>query len=198
MSQGYLEIVTYKVETLSEADKQRAEACERIAKQPGFSGWLPLDGAQESKERADVVLWDSLAAAETAAEHVGTSDEFSAFRSTISDFGTMGHYKVPTEGLTFMSPGSGIEIGHFRLRSGIDEQTMRQAYTKMIANHLSQQPGWCAQRLVQLPDETFMDIAFAITEAQARDICQSWLGNAACEEFLALIDPISMEFGSFL
>lgn len=90
----------------------------------------------------------------------------------------------------------GIELGRFRLRLDATEDAVRVAHAKMIENHLSRQPGWRGQRLLRMQDGTYCDIAFAATEAEAQAICTSWSGNQDCEAFLALIEPISMEFGS--
>jgi len=196
MTQHCIEIVTYKVDDLAEADRQRDIARKRAAGLPGFGGWLPLSGGKDQGARADVVLWASPEAAETAAEVVGSTAEFAHFRATITEFGGVGHYAAPAEALALMQSGDGIEIGRFRLLQGVSEEAMRTAHAKMIAGHQSRQPGWRGQRLVRLRDGTFMDIAFAATEAQSQAICDSWAGSANCEAFLSLIEPISMEFGS--
>ncbi|MDF3835877.1 hypothetical protein P3W85_23415 [Cupriavidus basilensis] len=196
MTQHYIEIVTYKVGNPTEADRHRRNACMLAARLPGFGGWQSLSDGKGQGARADVVLWASPEAAEAAAEIVGSSAEFADFRATITEFGSIGHYAAPAGGLALMQSGDGIEVGRFRLRQGISEEVMRAAHVKMIADHLSRQPGWRGQRLVRLQDGIFMDIAFAVTQAQSQIICDSWAGNADCQAFLNLIEPISMEFGS--
>ncbi|OYR13842.1 hypothetical protein [Brucella grignonensis] len=96
------------------------------------------------------------------------------------------------------SSDNGIELGRFRLKAGVQEQAMRDAYTAMVSNHLSHQPGWQAQHLVKLADGTFVDLAFADNQTIATEICASWQGNVDCDAFLSLIDPVSMEFGTIL
>ncbi|TIP25179.1 MAG: hypothetical protein E5X67_26020 [Mesorhizobium sp.] len=195
MTQHCIEIVTYRVDDLAEANRQRDIARKRAAALPGFGGWLPLSGGKDRGARANVVLWASPEAAE-AAGVVGSTAEFAQFRATITEFGGVEHYAAPAEALVLMQSGDGIEIGRFRLLQGVSEEAMRTAHAKMIADHLSRQPGWRGQRLVRLRDGTFMDIAIAATEAQSQAICDSWAGNADCEAFLSLIEPNSMEFGS--
>ena len=95
-----------------------------------------------------------------------------------------------------MNQATGIEIGRFRLKSEVSEQAMRSVYSQMVDKYLSQQEGWCAQYLVTLQEGVFVDLAFAASQAQAQAICASWQGNKLCEDFLALIEPVSMEFGS--
>ena len=103
-----------------------------------------------------------------------------------------------TGGIVLMQPGDGIEMGRFRLREGVAEATMRAAWEEMTAGYLATRNGWRGQRLIRLEDGTFMDIAFAASLACSHAICDSWAGNAACDAFLRLIDPISMEFGSVI
>jgi hypothetical protein len=157
---------------------------------------LPLSDGQEQKERADVVVWTSREAAEEAAKVVGTASEFAPFRTTIAEFGSMGHFTLPTGGLPMMQTGDGVELGRFRLRQGVTEEALRAAHAQMIENHLSRQAGCRGQRLLRLQDGSWLDIAFAETETAAQSICASWSGNSDCEAFLALIEPVSMEFGS--
>ena len=193
-----IEIVTYKVSNPDEADYQRDGAQERAARLPGFSGWLALSGCKYRGMRTDLVIWENAQSAEAAAEVVGKGKDFSGFRASITEFGGIGHYAPPRGGLALLQPGSGIEIGQFRPRPGVNEADLRMAHDRMIADHLCRQPGWRGQRLIRLQDGTYMDIAFAGTQAQAQAICASWTGIPACEAFLALIEPISMEFGSIL
>lgn len=196
MPQPCLEIVTYKVNSTREADHQREVAAKCALELPGFAGWLPLSDDQDHKERADVVAWTSREAAEEAAKVVGTAGAFEPFRATIAEFGAMGHFTLPNGGLPMMQAGDGVELGRFRLRQGVTEEALRAAHAQMIENHLSRQPGWRGQRLLRLPGGSWIDIAFAETETTAQSICASWSGNSDCDAFLALIEPVSMEFGS--
>jgi len=196
MAEPCLEIVTYKVNSGDEADRQRDAARKSAQALPGFAGWLPLCGSGDQTERADVVAWASRQAADAAAKLVGTADEFAPFRATIAELGTMGHFALPAGGLPMMRAGDGVELGRFRLRPGISDTDLRAAHARMIASHLSHQPGWRGQRLLRLQDGTWLDLAFAATEETAQTICASWGGNADCAAFLAMIEPVSMEFGS--
>lgn len=198
MTHPCLEIVTYKTGDPGDADRQREAAVTRAQALPGFAGWLPLSDSQEPKERADVVVWTSREAAENAGKCVGTSDEFSPFRDTITKFGSMGHFMLPVGGLPFMQAGDGMELGRFRLRAGITEEALRAAHLRMTRTHLAQQPGWRGQRLLRMQDGTWCDIAFADSMEAAQTICASWNGNPACEAFLAMIEPVTMKFGSIV
>ncbi|MBN8933049.1 MAG: hypothetical protein J0G97_14680 [Rhizobium pusense] len=195
MTHPRLEIVTYQVSSADEADTQRQCAREIAAGFPGFSGWLPLADAETRERRADLVVWATSEAAADAAHKVGSGDDFAPFRATISAFGAMGHFALPAGGLPMIQAGEGMELGRFRLRTGVTEEVLREAHARMIERHLSRQVGWRGQRLVMLEDGSWLDLAFAATQEHARAICESWAGNADCGAFLALIEPISMEFG---
>lgn len=195
MSHPRLEIVTYQVGSVPEADAERQGAREIASGLPGFSGWLPLADAETGEQRADLVVWATPEAAADAAAKVGSGDDFAPFRNTIAALGAMGHFALPAGGLPMMQEGEGLELGRFRLRPGVTEDMLRAAHARMIESHLSRQEGWRGQRLVELADGSWLDLAFAASPNQARAICESWAGNADCGAFLRLIEPISMEFG---
>jgi len=92
----------------------------------------------------------------------------------------------------------GLELGRFRLKQGISESALHEAYQLMVTSHLSKQSGWCGQHLVKLDDGIFLDVAFALSEDHAKAICASWHDQPVCNAFLAFIEPISMEFGTVL
>lgn len=194
MTQPVLEIVTYRTENPAAADHQRLLTRDAVARLPGFRGWLALSGQEEPHQRADLVLWSGIGAAKSAAQAVGTGAAFAPFRATVSALASMGHYAAPR--LALMQPDEGVELGRFRLRTGASEASLRAAHARMVATHLSQQDGWRGQRLLRLEDGSFVDLAFAASPDAAKAICAAWEGNADCEAFLALIEPVSMEFGS--
>lgn len=198
MSIPYYEIVVYKINDAPSADKERDSAVKLISALPGFLSWVPFTGANDAEDRADLVAWASMHDALDAAKRVGTAPEFATFRATLKQMVSIGHYTAQAKPQQPDRSGKGIEIGRFRLKSGASEQAMREAYAAMISKHLSHQPGWQKQHLVKLADGTFVDLAFAENETTAAEICASWEGNADCDAFLALIDPISMEFGTIL
>jgi len=194
----YFESVTHKINEIASADKERENAHEQICALPGFISWVPFSGITDAGDRVDLVSWSTLDDALAAAKLVSTAPEFAAFRETLKEMVSIGHYEAQTEPQQPVTSGNGIELGRFRLKAGMDEQAMRDAYTAMVSNHLSHQPGWLAQHLVKLADGTFVDLAVADTQSTATEICASWQGNTHCDAFLSLIDPISMEFGTIV
>lgn len=195
MTSQCIEIVTYKVSNPVEYEQHREVARALAAKLPGFAGWLPLGSGPSPDAKADVVVWSNTAVAKAAARTVAVSPEFAGFRAGIAHVDSMEHYTAPSGGLALMQSGDGVEVGRFRLRAGVLEEDLRAAHSRMIDNHLSHQSGWLGQRLVCLEDGTFLDIAFASSQEQAKSICESWGSNAECQAFLTMIEPISMEFG---
>lgn len=198
MNTPYFESVTHKINEIASADKERENAHEQICALPGFISWVPFSGITDAGDRVDLVSWSTLDDALAAAKLVSTAPEFAAFRETLKEMVSIGHYEAQTEPQQPVTSGNGIELGRFRLKAGMDEQAMRDAYTAMVSNHLSHQPGWLAQHLVKLADGTFVDLAVADTQSTATEICASWQGNTHCDAFLSLIDPISMEFGTIV
>lgn len=49
-----------------------------------------------------------------------------------------------------------------------------------------------------LDGDVFADLAFADSRSRAEGNCAGWLGQAECDAFLALIEPVSVEFGTVL
>lgn len=196
MTNTCYEIVTYKVKKQSEADAARSSAQCLLKYFPGFIDWIALSGTDDLTERVDLVIWNSYEDALTAAKAVAHQPEFSSFRASVSSLQSMGHY-VPQEKQTpELIKGCGIEIGRFRLKKGVQESKMREIYSRMVEGHLSLQPGWKSQHLVSLNNGVFVDLAFADSQLCAEAICASWQGQALCNNFLEMIEPESMEFGS--
>lgn len=198
MTTPCFEIIVYKVAGTTTADLERTRAQNRVKSFPGFLSWTPFSGIETDVDRVDLVAWATLEDAQAAARRVGNNPEFAAFRHTVRNIETMGHYiagaTVPPAAIS----ASGVELGRFRLKEGVREEDMRAAYTIMVSSHLRRQAGWCAQHLIKLKDGVFVDLALAENPQYAEEICSSWHGNADCEAFLALIEPISMEFGTIL
>jgi len=194
MSHPVHEIVTYTVTEPQAADAARADAQARVRQMPGFIAWTALSGAANRSQRADLVVWESREQAEAAAEAVGSSPAFAAFRASLASLTSMGHYQA--DDAAPAATECGVELGHFRLKPGVSETAMREAYENMVERHLSRQSGWLRQQLLTLDGGRFVDLAFARTRERAEAICASWQGQADCEAFLALIEPESMAFGT--
>ncbi|QOV69706.1 hypothetical protein [Citrobacter sp. BDA59-3] len=190
------ELVIYKVENPQEADAARVTARQLLQHFPGFIGWLALSGSDNPAERVDLVTWHSAEEAQAAAKAVGSQPEFAAFRASVSLLHSMGHFIAREAQASSLSAGNGIEIGRFRLKPGVDEHAMRNAYRQMVDSYLALQPGWQSQHLVSLGDGVFVDLVFADSQASAKAICASWQGQPICDAFLDVIEPESMEFGS--
>ncbi len=190
------EIVTYSVTDPVQADTARAAARTLIATYPGFLSWTEFVGAREPARRTDLVAWRSEADAMTAARSVGEDPAFADFRASVERVQSIDHYHATSRGST--APGEGLELGRFRLKDGVEEGEMRNAYQRMIQNHLSRQPGWLRQGLVALGNGRFIDMAFAIDQGHAESICASWAADPDCEAFLALVEPEDMTFGTLI
>lgn len=193
-----MEVVTYRITDPDAADAERNAARDLVRGLAGFVGWMPLSGAHDRRERVDVVTWASLEDARNAAALVGRSADFAGFRNSIAQLVGMAHFSAATPPPVAMAEGEGLEIGRFRLRDGVSEAEMRAAHAAMVGRYLSSQAGWRGQRLAKLQDGSFLDIAFADSQESAERICGSWRGNADCDAFLALIEPLGIEFGQMV
>lgn len=196
MTTPYYEIVTYRVASQQDADSARASAQQVLQHFPGFIDWIAFSGIDNAAERVDLVIWRSAEEARAAAAAVESQPEFSPFRSSVSGLHSMGHYRAQHAPGSSLKIGCGVELGRFRLKPGIDERDMRQAYHHMVGGYLALQPGWKNQYLVSLGNGVFVDIVFADSLASAKAICASWQGQAVCDAFLKLIAPESIEFGA--
>ncbi len=189
------EIVTYRTKDAGQADMVRDDARALLARQPGFIAWTPFQGVDDANERVDLVTWADHLSARVAAQLVGNAAEFADFRGSVASVASMARYIATSIDPQPVVADSGIELGRFRLKPGVEERSMRAAYEAMVSHHLRHQPGWRRQHLVKLQDDTFVDLAFASDRDRAQAICTAWAGNADCDQFLSMIEPISMEFG---
>ncbi|AYM90125.1 hypothetical protein D9980_05755 [Serratia sp. 3ACOL1] len=196
MTAPYYEIVTYRVENLTQADSARTSAQQLLKGFPGFIDWIAFTGIDSSSERVDFVVWSGAEEAQAAAKAVESQPEFSSFRASVSCLHQMGHYTAQENLPSSLKVGCGIEIGRFRLKPGIHESEMHKVYNQMVGNYLAFQPGWKSQHLVSLGNGVFVDLVFADSQLSAKSICASWQGQAVCDAFLEIIEPESMEFGS--
>jgi hypothetical protein len=192
------EIVVYRTGDTECADKARDQARALLARQPGFIAWTPFGGADDTSERVDLVAWVDLDSARVAAQRVGAAPEYADFRASVATLMHMAHYLAPPLDPQPVVAGSGIELGHFRLKPDVEEGAMREAYDAMVSGHLGRQPGWRRQHLVKLQDGTFVDLAFASDQSHAEAICAAWAGQADCDRFLAMIEPVSIAFGTVI
>lgn len=192
------EIVTYRVRDAEAARRARETAMAKVSTFPGFLSWTALTGADDARRCVDLVAWRDLAAAQAAARTVSEDPGFAAFRESIESLEVMNHYVAETAAPLMVVPGDGIELGTFRLKPGVEEAQMRQAYARMVGTHLAKQPGWKRQVLVQLDDGLYADLALADSRARSETICAGWAGQPDCDAFLALIEAEDMRFGSLL
>jgi hypothetical protein len=92
MTTPCFEIVTYTIGDSDGADQARRKAQELLAAFPGFIAWTAFSGTEGSSNRADLVVWRSVADAQAAAQAVGTDPGFADFRASITGVTSMGHY----------------------------------------------------------------------------------------------------------
>jgi hypothetical protein len=94
----------------------------------------------------------------------------------------------------------GLEFGIFRMKPGMSESEMLAAAKTMESEFLEKEEGFLGHAILKGSDGTYVDLAFATTQAKAEEICGKWLKNQYALAFLAFIDPAStnMSFWSRL
>jgi hypothetical protein len=92
---------------------------------------------------------------------------------------------------------AGIEFGTFRLKVGASESDMLAAAKRMENEFLSKEPGFLGHAILKGKDDTYVDLAFAVSQSKAEEICAKWLGNQYALAFLEFIDHSSTNIGFF-
>jgi hypothetical protein len=196
MTGPVLEVVVYQVADPDQFDHIREAARPTISALEGFLRWTHLPAADPSI-RLDMVEWANAAAAAAAAALVQTHPDLAAFREAITAVNAFQHFPLPAASVMSEPPvGTGVEIGQFRLKSGVDAEAMRATYRTMREQHLSKQQGWRGQWLIELDDGLFVDLALAADRSRSEAICASWTGAPICDQFLSLIRDPDIRFGT--
>jgi heme-degrading monooxygenase HmoA len=182
------EIVSYRVKDSALADTALSQARALVAGLPGFLSWTPLRG-EGGLERVDHVIWRNGAHAREAGRSVAEDPSFAPFRATIEVVHHMGHY-VPRDSLS-----EGVEIARFHLKTRVTEAEMVAAHDAMVRKSLSTWAGWRGHEMLALGEGHYLLLCRADSLDRARKICQGWIGDPACEAFLALITAEDMVFG---
>lgn len=82
-----------------------------------------------------------------------------------------------------------LEYATFRPRADVSEATVRAAYARITAEYMPGQPGLLSHDFFQRPDGTWVDLTTAETMEDLHRICEGWMGHAATQALLALIEP---------
>jgi hypothetical protein len=188
------ELVLYTTKNGEEANHARAKARDHIRALSGFQSYLPLTNLTDPTQRADIVRWATIEAAQAAAVAVQNRAEFIPFMDSIASVDAMGHFQAQS-GVTFDAFRGGVEVGFFRLKAGITEAQARQAHAKAVDGYLSIQPGWVAQYFIRLDDGLYLDLLFSDSRERAEALCRLWYDHPDCMAFAALVEDVQMQFG---
>lgn len=94
---------------------------------------------------------------------------------------------TPSFPITF----NGLEFGTFRLKAGTAEADMLAAAKIMEDEFLDKEEEFLGHAILKGSDDTYVDMAFASTQAKAEEICGKWMQNPHALKFLGFIDPAS-------
>ena len=86
---------------------------------------------------------------------------------------------------------NGLEFATFRLKPGVLEAAMLAAAKKMEDEFLSKEEGFLGHAVLKGRDGTYVDLAFATTQARVEEICSQWTHNAHALAFLEFVEPTS-------
>jgi heme-degrading monooxygenase HmoA len=86
-----------------------------------------------------------------------------------------------------------IEITQFQLVKGVADQEFLREAEEVQQVFLKRQPGYLDRELLKGEAERWADILHWETTAQAQAAAQAMLQEPACQGFLSMIDPQSIE-----
>jgi hypothetical protein len=86
---------------------------------------------------------------------------------------------------------NGLEFGTFRLKAGVSEADMLAAAKQMEDDFLYKEEGFLGHAILKGNDGSYVDLAFATSQAKAEEICGKWVKNPFALKFLDFIDHAS-------
>ena len=187
------------VEALRHASQQMQ--AQFLDAQPGFVSRQLLDLNEGGF--ADLVVWASPQAAkemmDKALRHPACQayfalmqvDQAPSISVVVEQYGTPPYEPAARE----PQPG-GLEFSRFRALPGVQESQLLAAAAKMSNGLYAGKPGYYGHFLVRNDNADYADVVLADSAARARSLCALWGSgpvHPACKDYLALIDPQSMQ-----
>ncbi|MFY7974127.1 MAG: hypothetical protein ACOVOT_06850 [Rubrivivax sp.] len=187
------------LDTLRQASLQMQD--QFLSVQPGFVSRHLLslgDG-----HCADLVQWASPLAAEQALERAPQHPACLAYFElmAVDQSPLMGevlqqHGGLDTGNDTGGGQPGGLEFSRFRPLPGVGHAQLAAAAAQMAASLYAGEPGFQGHLVVCNDKGEYADVLLADSAARARELCDLWRSNpppAACQDYLALIDPSSVQ-----
>jgi len=78
----------------------------------------------------------------------------------------------------------GMEFCTFKFKDGVSEAKMLEAAKIMEQEFLSKEGGFLGHGVLKRKDETYVDLAFAISQGKAESICAKWMNNEFVLKYL--------------
>jgi len=82
----------------------------------------------------------------------------------------------------------GCEFSVFRAKTGVSSEQLISACQKMEQEFLRKEQGFLHHALLQGDNGSWADAVFTKSKADAESICKNFMSNAACLEYLQLIE----------
>lgn len=162
--------------------------------QPGYLSRQLL--ALGTGRYADLIVWQNAQAAASAiavaAQHPACQAYFALLRSALPvalGRPLLQHRAAPPE-------VGGMEFSVFRLAPGAEEAALQAAATQMAQGLYVNEPGFVEHIVLRNGTGLYADVVLASDADSARYLCGKWGQgpfDPACEAYLALIDPASVQ-----
>ncbi len=172
----------------------RAMQAQFLDLQPGYLSRQLL--ALGAGRYADLIAWQNAQAAASAsaaaAQYPACQAYFALLRSALPVA-----WGRPLLQHTVAPPAvGGMEFSLFRLAPGADEAALQAAATQMAQGLYAGEPGFIEHMVLRNGAGLHADVVLASDADRARDLCGKWGQgpfDPACEPYLALIDPASVQ-----
>lgn len=88
----------------------------------------------------------------------------------------------------------GVEFSTFELKEGITETELFAAIDEAVTGFMFQQKGFLGHAIFKNSANTYVDVLFATSRAEAEEICGKWIGNPFVQQYLECIKKGSETF----
>lgn len=85
----------------------------------------------------------------------------------------------------------GMEFGTFRLKDGVSEAEMLDVAAQADEMFLSKEEGFLGHAVLKGEGGIYADVAFAVSQDKAEEICGKWLNNEYTMKYIEALDSES-------
>ena len=123
-----LEVAVYQALDPEGFDRLQADAHRALARYAGFVRGLALRGHEDAGLRADLIVWDGVAAAQAAADAMLKDPGFASFRAAIGEIRHFAHYRrIVEDALEKLEAGPFVEVAAYRGKADAEMDRLQHA-----------------------------------------------------------------------